>query len=220
MSSATRRETRSGETRSENDDRLREVLVQDEFVHEMICRRAYEIYQDRGCEDGHAREDWLQAEREILDGLIGQARAGRLEVVLAEYAVVSEQLSGGPPRVSDGLTGLHAAAPEAPYPDRYYNPHPEVFEDFVPLAAETISFQAQAAPVAVAIPEATRYVEHPSKKLEETPKSEKPRKHKKAAAAAEESLTMESEKAKKKKAGHKSKDSKSKDSKSKQNKKK
>jgi hypothetical protein len=218
MSSATRRETRS-ERRSENDDSLRELLLKDEFVHGMICMRAYEIYQQRGREDGHDREDWLQAEREILDGLFGQARAGRLEDVLAEYTVAPDELSGGPAPVSQGLTGMQAIPPHAPYQDRYYNPHPEVFEDFVPLAAETISFQVQDAPVAPAIPEATPYVEQPGKKREEKPKSEKQRKHKKAAAAAEESLTTESEKSKKK-GGHKSKDGKSKDSKSKQNKKK
>ena len=219
MSSATRREPRS-ERRSENDDNLRELLLKDEFVHEMICTRAYEIYQQRGREDGHDREDWLQAEREILDGLIGQAGAGRLEEVLAEYTVAPDELSGGPAPVSQGLTGLQATQSHAPYSDRYYNPHPEVFEDFVPLAAETISFQAQAVPVAPAIPEASRYVEQLGKKREKTPKSDKPRKHKKAAAGPEDSLILEPEKAKKKKAGHKSKDNKSKESKSKENKKK
>jgi len=214
MSSATRREP-SSETRSENDDSLRELLLQDEFVHEMICTRAYEIYQQRGREDGHDREDWLQAEREILDGLIGQARVGRLEVVLAEYTVAPDELSGGPAPVSHGVTRLQANRPHAPYQDRYYNPHPNVLEDFVPLAAETISFQVQAVPVAPAIPEASRYVEQPRKKREKAPKSETSRKHKKAAADGEETLTSETEKAKKKKSGHKSKEHKSKEHKKK-----
>jgi hypothetical protein len=30
-----------------------------------IARRAYEIYCERGCEDGHDMEDWFQAEREL-----------------------------------------------------------------------------------------------------------------------------------------------------------
>jgi hypothetical protein len=207
--------------RSEMDDTLRQLLLQDEFVHEMICRRAYEIYQDRGRGPGHDRDDWLQAEREILDGLIGQARAGRLEVVLAEYGIAPEELSGGPASASHGLTGLQAAVPQSPYPDRYYNPHPNVFEDFVALAAETISFQVPPAAVAApAVPEATPYVEQPGKKREKTPKPEKPRKHKKAAAGTEDSLIVEPEKAKKKKSGHKSKEGKSKETKSKENKKK
>ena len=31
-----------------------------------IRRRAYELYEDRGRTDGHALEDWLQAEGETL----------------------------------------------------------------------------------------------------------------------------------------------------------
>jgi hypothetical protein len=32
-----------------------------------IARRAFELYCDRGCEDGHDVEDWLNAERELRD---------------------------------------------------------------------------------------------------------------------------------------------------------
>jgi hypothetical protein len=32
-----------------------------------IARRAYEIYCDRGCEDGRDMDDWLQAERELRE---------------------------------------------------------------------------------------------------------------------------------------------------------
>lgn len=35
-------------------------------LEEQIRLRAYELYEARGCEDGHDREDWLQAEGEIL----------------------------------------------------------------------------------------------------------------------------------------------------------
>ena len=31
-----------------------------------IARRAYDLYLARGCENGHDVEDWLQAERELL----------------------------------------------------------------------------------------------------------------------------------------------------------
>jgi hypothetical protein len=31
-----------------------------------IRRRAYELYEQRGCTPGHEYEDWLLAEREIL----------------------------------------------------------------------------------------------------------------------------------------------------------
>jgi len=33
---------------------------------EQIRRRAYELYETRGREDGHAIDDWLQAEAEIF----------------------------------------------------------------------------------------------------------------------------------------------------------
>ncbi len=33
---------------------------------EQIRRRAYELYEARGREDGHELDDWLQAEAEIL----------------------------------------------------------------------------------------------------------------------------------------------------------
>jgi len=36
------------------------------MLEEQICRRAYEIYEARGREHGHDREDWLQAEAEIV----------------------------------------------------------------------------------------------------------------------------------------------------------
>ena len=30
-----------------------------------IARRAYELFEKRGCEHGHDVDDWLQAEREL-----------------------------------------------------------------------------------------------------------------------------------------------------------
>ncbi|MFO0698299.1 MAG: DUF2934 domain-containing protein [Nitrospira sp.] len=34
-------------------------------TREQIAQRAYELYLTRGCADGYADEDWLQAEREL-----------------------------------------------------------------------------------------------------------------------------------------------------------
>jgi hypothetical protein len=34
-------------------------------VHEGICQRALELYELRGRVDGHALDDWLQAEEEV-----------------------------------------------------------------------------------------------------------------------------------------------------------
>ena len=38
-----------------------------EDLHARISLRAYELYLQRGCREGHAQEDWLDAEREIID---------------------------------------------------------------------------------------------------------------------------------------------------------
>jgi hypothetical protein len=35
-------------------------------LEEEIRRRAYELYEQRGCKDGHQDDDWLVAEREVL----------------------------------------------------------------------------------------------------------------------------------------------------------
>ena len=37
-----------------------------ETPHQRISERAYRLYLDRGAEDGHALEDWLRAEQEVL----------------------------------------------------------------------------------------------------------------------------------------------------------
>ncbi len=34
-------------------------------LEEEIRRRAYELYEERSCEDGHDLDDWLRAEEEI-----------------------------------------------------------------------------------------------------------------------------------------------------------
>lgn len=35
-------------------------------LRERIAKRAYELYLQRGCREGRAGEDWVDAEREIL----------------------------------------------------------------------------------------------------------------------------------------------------------
>jgi hypothetical protein len=41
-----------------------------EDLHARISCLAYELYLQRGRRDGHALEDWLDAEREVLDSEI------------------------------------------------------------------------------------------------------------------------------------------------------
>ena len=35
-------------------------------IYERIRRRAYELYEERGRQDGFEQEDWVRAEREML----------------------------------------------------------------------------------------------------------------------------------------------------------
>lgn len=36
-------------------------------VHARVTERAYALYEEHGREDGHALEDWLAAERQVLN---------------------------------------------------------------------------------------------------------------------------------------------------------
>ena len=38
---------------------------QNDDIREKIERRAYEVYESRGSQDGHDLEDWLRAENEV-----------------------------------------------------------------------------------------------------------------------------------------------------------
>jgi hypothetical protein len=38
----------------------------DSQLEEQIRQRAYQLYEERGCLDGNANEDWLIAEEEVL----------------------------------------------------------------------------------------------------------------------------------------------------------
>jgi hypothetical protein len=46
------------------------AVVRSPELEEQIRRRAYEIYLNRGAQDGHADDDWFQAEQEVL-GITG-----------------------------------------------------------------------------------------------------------------------------------------------------
>ena len=50
---------------SKEKNAARTTAPQSENVTEQIRRRAYELYEARGREDGHDLEDWQQAEAEI-----------------------------------------------------------------------------------------------------------------------------------------------------------
>src|SRR6185437_16925233 len=43
-----------------------ELLKHEKCMLDSISRRAYELFQNRGCVPGHDREDWFRAESELL----------------------------------------------------------------------------------------------------------------------------------------------------------
>jgi len=45
----------------------------DDNTEESIRTRAFQLYEERGMVDGHAEEDWLQAELEIRSRMAGKA---------------------------------------------------------------------------------------------------------------------------------------------------
>jgi hypothetical protein len=47
------------------DDRRAKKSETDE-LHDRIASRAYQLFEERGSVAGHALEDWLQAEQEVL----------------------------------------------------------------------------------------------------------------------------------------------------------
>lgn len=52
-------------------------------TRDVIARRAYHIWESRGCPDGTAAEDWLQAETEIRQA--SMFRTGRREMKKHEH---------------------------------------------------------------------------------------------------------------------------------------
>ena len=60
---------------------------------EQIEQRAYELYLERGCEDGHDVADWLAAERELTE--------------------LSEQSASGTPRARAAGAGQQSTVPHA-----------------------------------------------------------------------------------------------------------
>lgn len=57
----------SGETASVAQAGQATVRVRIMPTHEAIALRAYQLWQARGCQGGSAEQDWLQAERELLE---------------------------------------------------------------------------------------------------------------------------------------------------------
>jgi Protein of unknown function (DUF2934) len=62
---------------------------------EEIERKAYEIYEERGCEDGHADEHWLAAEQELTEQLATTDSAKSGSRIRTAVAQAMQQKSAG-----------------------------------------------------------------------------------------------------------------------------
>ena len=69
--------------------------VTGDLAHKMIfpalyamARRAYELYEQRSHRDGHADQDWLEAEREIRKNQAGCARSKKHCVTFADTGAI------------------------------------------------------------------------------------------------------------------------------------
>ena len=73
----------------DNLEELRERLLREENVQQMIRARAYEIYRMRGAQPGAAAGDWFQAESEVLAFLLAHESHRAVERPSAQAAVVT-----------------------------------------------------------------------------------------------------------------------------------
>ena len=75
-------------------------------LEEQISRRAYELYERRGCEAGHETEDWLQAEAELA-----RERAPRYLKLSRSKPIVNRRLQAPekekPSRLSKSRSSAH-----------------------------------------------------------------------------------------------------------------
>lgn len=79
------------------------VFEQIERRIEEVRRRAFELFERRGCELGHACEDWLQAEREIFGWpaaeMIEKDREYEFQMALAGFDAKAVQVTASPSEI-------------------------------------------------------------------------------------------------------------------------
>ena len=82
----------------ETREQIHQRLLDGEALRASISLRAYEIYEQRGCEPGCELEDWLHAENEVLLPLIeeelqrgGESRSASDKVKAEQTATAEEK---------------------------------------------------------------------------------------------------------------------------------
>jgi HSP20 family protein len=85
-------------SQSSNQPAILKLMDGDPFFQRMreisdtIARRAYELFESRGCQDGHDLEDWFRAESELLNPMPAEiSEADDQVVVRADVAAFKEK---------------------------------------------------------------------------------------------------------------------------------
>jgi hypothetical protein len=76
-------------SRSMNSDNMTAAEQASDEQHAEIAQRAYELYLERGCAAGEDLDDWLRAERELLEKDHELAHSGRRETEKGSAAATS-----------------------------------------------------------------------------------------------------------------------------------
>jgi hypothetical protein len=111
-------------------EELRERLLREERVQQMVQARAYEIYEVRGGQPGFEAHDWLQAEGEVLAFLIAQESRLEDEQPVAETtsSVSASETSkprGSKPRAASKAKDAKHSATKKTAPKRVTSKQPE-----------------------------------------------------------------------------------------------
>jgi hypothetical protein len=72
-----------------NSDNITAAGQASDEQHAEIAQRAYELYLERGCAAGEDLDDWLRAERELLEKDHGLALSGRRKTEKGSAAATS-----------------------------------------------------------------------------------------------------------------------------------
>ena len=100
----------------ESFEELRDRLLLEDRVQQMVRVRAYEIYQIRGGQPGWEARDWFQAEGEVLAFLIANESREDDEITTAERA--SEVSAPEPVTVSEPPALSEAPATKVSSPSK------------------------------------------------------------------------------------------------------
>lgn len=107
-----------------NPARPSEVEWEIQQIENQIARRAYELFQVRGCEHGHDWEDWFRAESELLRpvSVAISESSQRVSVRINVFGFEAGELKVGvePTRITVVGGKTKAAAPTSDYPDQTF----------------------------------------------------------------------------------------------------